>query len=66
MHVTIVTTAVAFIAMALPWIPVLSEALKFEHPAPEFYGFLVAIVIAYSLLVQIGKTIYMRFFNDWL
>lgn len=65
-HLTIVTTTIAFIAMAIPWIPGISKALKFEHPEPEFYGFLVAIVAVYSLLVQTGKTIYLKFFKTWI
>jgi Mg2+-importing ATPase len=65
-HLTVVTTSIAFIAMASPWIPGISETLKFEHPDPEFYAFLVAIVAAYSMLVQLSKTIYLKIFKDWL
>ena len=52
--------------MAIPWIPGISKVLKFEHPDPEFYAFLVAIVAVYSLLVQTGKTIYLKFFKTWI
>ncbi|KAJ7483116.1 Mg-transporting ATPase [Mycena galericulata] len=64
--VTVVTTTVACVAMALPWIPGVDNALQFERPEPEFYGFLVALVVAYATLVHLGKMVYLRLFKQWL
>ncbi|KAJ7903989.1 hypothetical protein B0H13DRAFT_1620958, partial [Mycena leptocephala] len=64
--VTVVTTTIACVAMALPWIPGVDNALQFERPKPEFYGFLVALVAAYATLVHSGKMAYLRLFKQWL
>lgn len=63
---TIVTTSIAVIAMVIPWIPKVNKALKFETPEPEFYAFVAAICVMYTGLVQVGKTIYVRTFKEWL
>ena len=60
------TTFVGVIAMVVPYIPGLNNALRMGTPVREFYGFLVVMVIAYALLVHIAKTIYQRTFNEWL
>jgi Mg2+-importing ATPase len=60
------TTLIGAIAMAVPWIPQLNHALGMVPPLPEFYGFLVAILAAYALLVHIVKSTYQRLFKEWL
>ena len=52
--------------MALPYIPRLNNALGMVPPAPEFYGWLAAIIISYAFLVHIVKMIYQRLFHEWL
>jgi hypothetical protein len=52
--------------MVIPWIPGVNTALKFETPAPEFYGLTLAMTLAYAALVHIGKSIYLRVFKEWL
>ncbi|KAF9517656.1 hypothetical protein BS47DRAFT_1371289 [Hydnum rufescens UP504] len=64
--VVFLTSLMAAVAMVVPYIPPFEHALKMAHPKPEFYGFLVAILASYALLVQLIKTIYQRVFHEWL
>jgi P-type Mg2+ transporter len=64
--VIIVTSLVGCVALAVPYLPRVHSALRMMPPLPEYYGFLVAILVSYMLLVQVVKTIYQRIFNDWL
>lgn len=54
------------VGLALPYIPRIAPALLMQSPHPTFYGFLVAIVFSYVLLVQAVKTIYRRIYKEWL
>ena len=64
--VVALTTLVSGIVFAIPYIPKLSAALGMARPKPEFYGFLVAMVTGYAILVHIVKVIYQRMFKEWL
>jgi Mg2+-importing ATPase len=60
------TTAIMAIGIALPYIPGLSTAFGFVHPAPSFYGFLTAAALAYCLEVHLLKMLYVKIFKKWL
>jgi P-type Mg2+ transporter len=64
--VIIVTLLVGCIVLAIPYVPRVNSALRMMPPLPEYYGFLVAILLSYVLLAQVVKMIYQRIFNDWL
>lgn len=64
--VVILTTIIAGIVIGIPYVPKLNSAIGMTPPKPEYYGFLVAMISAYAILVQIVKTIYQHFFREWL
>jgi Mg2+-importing ATPase len=55
----VTTLAVVAIGVALPFSP-LADELGFEPLPPAFLGILVALVIGYLLLVEVGKVIFFR------
>ena len=59
-------TLMCLVSLALPYIPRLSTALHMQYPYPSFYGFLVAIVTSYILLVQGVKMVYMKVYKEWI
>jgi Mg2+-importing ATPase len=65
-HVITVTFLVGCVAVAVPYVPKLHTSLSMIAPAPEYYGFLVAILLTYMVLVQLVKVVYLRLFHDWL
>ncbi|KAJ9126258.1 hypothetical protein QFC24_001986 [Naganishia onofrii] len=57
----------AAIAMVLPFIPPIRNALKMATPHSLFYPIIVGILIAYQLLVHAMKLGYLRLFEgDWI
>jgi len=64
--VVILTTIIAGIVIGIPYVPKLNTAVGMTPLKPEYYGFLVGMISAYAVLVQIVKTIYQRLFNEWL
>jgi Mg2+-importing ATPase len=65
-QVITVTFLVGCVAVAIPYVPKLNVAVSMIAPAPDYYGFLVAILFTYMVLVQLVKTLYVRLFHDWL
>lgn len=57
---------ICILGLAIPYIPPLANALQMQRPHPTFYGFLVAILVSYMLLVQLVKTVYRRIYGEWL
>lgn len=53
---------------ALPYIPKIGKNGFLDMAAvhPHFYGFVIVIVVAYCLLVQLFKGGYKKVFSDWL
>ncbi|KAF8524234.1 Mg-transporting ATPase [Gautieria morchelliformis] len=60
------TTLIAGVVIAIPYIPKLNSALGMSTPPPEFYGFLTAMILAYALLIHLDKMLYQRIFKEWL
>ena len=57
---------ICIIGLAIPYISPIAHALQMQRPHPTFYGFLVAILVGYMVLVQLVKTIYRRIYGEWL
>lgn len=57
---------VSVIGVVIPNIPRLNDALQMTSPPGVYYGFLVAILVAYMLLLQTAKKLYMTHFQSWL
>jgi P-type Mg2+ transporter len=58
--------SMSVVGLTLPYIPRIAPALQMQRPHPTFYGFLVAILISYVLLVQGVKVVYKRIYKQWL
>lgn len=57
---------ICIIGVAIPYIPPIANALEMKRPHPTFYGFLLAILLSYMLLVHLVKTIYRRVYREWI
>lgn len=60
------SAATVGVALALPLVPVLADAFSFVAPPAAFYPWLVLIVLAYCLLTQMVKALYIRRWHEWL
>ncbi|MDN6428575.1 MAG: magnesium-translocating P-type ATPase [Propionibacterium sp.] len=60
------TGAAIVVALVLPVLPVTATAFSFVAPPGAFYPWLVGIVLAYCLLTQAVKVLYIRRWKEWL
>lgn len=65
-RVLIVSFGIASIILAIPYIPKVNTALHMMPPEPEFYGYLVAILVGYAIVIQFVKIFYQMIFKEWL
>ena len=64
--VCLTTFLIAVVSAVMPYIPFLRNALQMTLPDPKFYIFLFPYIIAYVLIVQVAKVIYLKFNRVWL
>lgn len=63
--VLVATTAVMAIGIGLPFSP-LASAFKLQALPPAYFIYLSLVLIAYCLLTQLVKALYIRRFKSWL
>ena len=63
--VLVATTAVMAIGIGLPFSP-LASAFKLQPLPPAYFIYLSLVLIAYCLLTQLVKVLYIRRFKSWL
>lgn len=54
------------VGIAVCYIPGMNSAFQLTEIDVRFYGFLVALVIGYSLTMQVFKFVYIKVFKSWL
>lgn len=64
--VCLTTFLIAVVSMVAPYLPFLRTALQMALPDTMFYAFLFPYLIAYVLIVQVAKVIYLKFNSVWL
>ncbi len=64
--VCLTTALIAAVSMVAPYLPFLRNALQMTLPDPMFYAFLFPYLVAYVLIVQVAKVVYLRFNRIWL
>lgn len=64
--VVLITFGMACLSMAIPYIPKLNSALQMVPPEREYYGYLVAMVAGYAVVIQVVKVLYQLMFKEWL
>lgn len=65
-QVCLTTALIAVISMVAPYLPFLRNALQMTLPDPMFYALLFPYLVAYVLIVQVAKVVYLRFNRIWL
>lgn len=60
------SAAAIVVALVLPLVPVTATAFSFVAPPGAFYPWLVGIVLAYCLVTQWAKGLYIRHWHEWL
>ena len=60
------TFVIAVISFIAPYLPFLRSALGLTVTDPIFYAFLFPYSIAYVLIVQVAKVVYLKFNRVWL
>lgn len=60
-----ISTAVClYLGLIAPFLP-LGTIYQMAHLPREFYLFLLAVLAAYCITVELGKTIYLAIFKSW-
>jgi len=64
--VILCTFLVCCVCVALPFIPGVNVYVNMQPLPGLYFGYLLAALVSYCILVNIGKAIYLRVFGDWL
>lgn len=54
------------VGVVIPYVPGLGQAFQLIHIHPSFYGFMIAVVLAYCFTVQAFKHVYIKVIGSWL
>lgn len=60
------TVVTSVVGVVIPYIPPLAKVLNLVRPDGNFFGFLVAFLILYTLVMQFAKTAYIKKWRRWL
>jgi len=63
--VLILTFAVMALGVWIPFSP-FAKALQFQALPHAYFGYLAVILLAYCVLTQVIKVLFIRWFNEWL
>lgn len=65
MPLLVMTFVIAGIGLALPYVPRISEFLDFVPIEPNIYPFIFLVLLAYCIVTQIAKVVYIKIFKKW-
>ena len=60
------TSLIIVIGLIIPFVPPIASALSFVPLPLAYFPWLIGILIAYSLLIQLVKNWYIKKFDEWL
>ncbi len=59
------TLLMVCIGLSLPYIPVINELVDMVYLRPMCYPYIFAAIVAYCILIQLVKLLYLKIFREW-